>query len=87
MIRTTPTPHTRFYRVTRDRLIKDLGGRCAYCGSTQRLEFDHIRGRRWSVRDTSSHTRIRRYAREVAWHQIQLLCKSCNSAKGKPEVT
>jgi len=62
--------------------IKRLGGRCARCGTTRRLEFDHIDastksftiGQMWSCSE-------RRFLAEIA--KCQLLCSRCHRIKTK----
>lgn len=69
-------------------LTEMLGGKCARCGSTERLEFDHIdpSTKRFGICSDLS----RAWAdllEEVA--KCQLLCKPCHVAKGRedrPEV-
>ena len=66
----------------RKQLILDLGGKCVSCGTKRMLEVDHINGRNWTPRNVSSDTRVRRYLKESKEGKLQVLCKSCNSAKG-----
>lgn len=44
------------------------GGRCVYCGSNQRLEYDHI----IPLAEGGSNTK----------RNLQLLCQDCNRSKG-----
>jgi hypothetical protein len=72
----------------RARLIEMLGGKCVRCGSTDRLEFDHIdpATKRFAIGADLSR----------AWDVLveealktQLLCRPCHIAKGaedRPEV-
>jgi 5-methylcytosine-specific restriction endonuclease McrA len=74
----------QWYRRRRLELIAALGGACVECGSTDNLTFDHKDGRDWDIRAVHSTKRLRIYAEEIDEGLIQLLCLSCNSAKGKP---
>jgi hypothetical protein len=65
-------------------LIKSLGGKCTWCGRKRDLEFDHIYGTTWIVRDVAYTTRLRLYSEEIVQGLIQLLCRSCNASKGDP---
>ena len=65
----------------RAQLIELLGGYCVRCGSTERLEFDHIDPATKSFELGSDWTR--------AWDDLvaearkcQLLCRPCHVAKG-----
>ena len=68
----------------RTQLIEQLGGECVLCGRTWGLEFDHINGRDWSLTAVSSDHRICIYRREAKMGLLQILCRPCNSSKGKP---
>lgn len=69
---------------SRERLIAELGGRCVECGTTERLEFDHLTPRTWDRNSLNAHRRMAMYKREAAEGKIQLLCRSCNASKGSP---
>jgi 5-methylcytosine-specific restriction endonuclease McrA len=72
----------------RNRLIEMLGGKCARCGATEDLEFDHIDP---STKEFAISATLSR-----AWGALveeatkcQLLCKPCHVAKGakdRPEL-
>lgn len=72
----------------RNRLIEMLGGKCARCGTTENLEFDHI--------DPSAKVFGVCAGLSKAWDVLveeaakcQLLCKPCHVAKGaedRPEL-
>lgn len=68
----------------RARAIALLGGKCSECGSTERLEFDHIDAAT-KVQDVSAMIRDgaswERIVEELA--KCQLLCKPHNLAKAK----
>jgi 5-methylcytosine-specific restriction endonuclease McrA len=69
----------------RAELIQKLGGKCVECGSTEFLEIDHIHGKAYEASKLGSSDRIRRYMKEYEQGLLQVLCKSCNSAKGHPQ--
>lgn len=56
------------------------------CGSDDLrvMTFDHIYGRDWDIRSVHATKRLSIYKREAAAGLLQLLCISCNSAKGDP---
>lgn len=76
----------RRYQQRRATAIAMLGGRCIICGSTERLELDHIDratkqldlGRLWS-------TTPARYFTEIA--KCQLLCHDHHKAKSAQEMS
>lgn len=72
----------RYARKWHAALIAQLGGRCAWCSATTRLELDHKNGRTWTPRLVSWHRRIKRYREEAAAGLLQVLCKSHNALKG-----
>lgn len=77
------TPISRgmdWYNKRKAKMIEYLGGRCAHCGDTENLEFDHV--------DPSqkSFTITERFSN--AWNELvveldkcQLLCFMCHHAK------
>lgn len=72
----------------RAQLIEEMGGYCARCASPFDLEFDHLELREWrrTCRQTSSDHRICIYRHEWERGKLQLLCKKCNTKKGRPRV-
>jgi 5-methylcytosine-specific restriction endonuclease McrA len=75
--------HTTVWaREARAALVEELGGVCAQCGATERLELDHIVGRDYAIDKLSSHCRIRRLRDEASRGLLQVLCRSCNARKG-----
>lgn len=57
---------------------------CAKCGSTDRLEVDHVDGVTWDRRQLSSLDRVLRYLRE--WTEgvpMRVLCRSCSARDGR----
>ena len=70
----------------REWAIKLLGGECAHCGSTGRLEFDHI----------NPTTRLFRIGTYIGWNRekllpelmkCQLLCRPCHTKKTNIEMS
>lgn len=78
----TPEQRRQAYHQRREALIERLGCRCVNCGTTQRLEFDHIIPADWSRRHYDYIARIKLYEAEASVGAIQLLCRSCNASKG-----
>ncbi len=60
-----------------------LGGKCVYCGSTDRLEFDHKdNDRAGSKRRAIANLIDASWARvEAELHYCQLLCNPCHRQK------
>ena len=69
-------------RRKRRELMALLGNVCAYCGTTENLEFDCIspRGDRHHRGDASQ--RMCLYRRQFREGNLQVLCNVCNSRKG-----
>lgn len=84
-----PEPSNRnvaWYRRERAAWVAKLGGKCAHCGSTEELEFDHETPRDWDPAKTSRWQRLRNYIKDIKAGKIkQLLCRSCNARKGYPD--
>ena len=59
-----------------------LGCTCAICGADQELEFDHMRGRTYSLRKLSQDQRIIKLRREIPRAEIRLLCRFHNAQDG-----
>jgi 5-methylcytosine-specific restriction endonuclease McrA len=72
----------------RIQLIVTLGGECAECGCDDVLELtiDHLFPRRWDLRKVDQSARVCRYRKEAKSGLLQVLCGSCNSAKGRPKA-
>lgn len=66
----------------RELLIKELGGACWECNSTQRLHLDHPRGKTWQPREKNCMQRIRLYWRDFNDRNLRLLCEHCNCSDG-----
>lgn len=68
------------YRDRRAYSIVKLGGKCVRCGSTKRLELDHIDKTKKSFNITQFWSiSIERYDEELA--KCQLLCHTCHVRK------
>jgi len=71
-----------YYDYHKARLIEFLGWKCAECGTTEDLTFDHIDGDRdWEPKKVHSTKRIRLYTEDALNDKIQLLCRKHNSSK------
>lgn len=68
----------------RGELLAALGRKCAECGTTDNLEFDHLYQRDWKSNQVWASTRLRIYAEEARRGEIQVLCRGCNARKGQP---
>lgn len=78
--------NVKWYRRERTKWIAHLGGKCAVCGTTEELEFDHDVPRDWDPAKTSRWQRLRNYIREIKAGKIkQVLCRSHNASKGYPD--
>lgn len=73
MARNKDAAHKKAVREARLRILTRDGGRCLYCGSTTDLAIDHIK----PVVSGGTHD---------DWN-LQTLCKSCNSRKGRRDAT
>ena len=71
----------RRYEERRARIIKKLGGRCAQCGSTERLEIDHVdrHKKRFDFGKRLAGIAARKIPAEIA--KCQLLCRPCHEIK------
>lgn len=63
-------------------LRKQLGAKCAWCGSTRKLEFDCIKPKGHRHHKIEWSWRISFYIKEFKNGNLQLLCKHHNAAKG-----
>jgi hypothetical protein len=61
------------YREKRDALIKELGGKCAVCGSTKGLHVDHIDKKKKTMRAADIHS-VNDKALQKEKKNFQLLC-------------
>lgn len=75
-----------YYHARRDELVQRLGGKCAICGSTENLEFDHIDAstKNFNVGKLLSHSRE---AIEQELQKCQLLCRACHTAKSRVDLS
>lgn len=65
------------YPKIKSTMIRMLGGKCALCGSTKRLEFDHI-GPKSKTFDPLKVWSFSEEMREKELLKCQLLCKQCH---------
>jgi hypothetical protein len=79
-----PTKVSEKNRLRRAAAREYLGGKCAKCGETEGLEFDHI--------DASTKSFRICHGLEYSWERLakeldlcQLLCKPCHYAKSRDE--
>lgn len=76
------------YHRRRAELIEQLGGKCAKCGSTDKLEFDHWpRACTWAHNKKNPWQRMKIYMEEAAKGMIRLLCRRCNRKQGDPDTS
>tara|TARA_A100001234_G_C12510410_1_gene335842 strand:+ start:35 stop:760 length:726 start_codon:yes stop_codon:yes gene_type:complete len=72
------------YDENRQYLIDKLGGQCVSCGTTEKLEFDHINPLDKSLNITNKLTLKNAYQLEEVLEELnkcQLLCEQCHSKK------
>ena len=70
------------YKIIRRHIFKLLGNQCAFCGSTEELELDHIIPNGMPRRETSRSERIWEWIQAFDAGNLQILCKKCNIIKG-----
>ena len=71
-------------KVNKEFAVSFLGGRCAACGSAERLEFDHIaRDRKHCISELLSSSRDTLMEELV---KCQLLCRNCHRDKTLSEL-
>jgi len=75
----------RRYYAKKQALIDKLGGKCAVCGSTDRLEFDHVKhgSRAFTITSKVWWAKSEAVASELA--KCQLLCHACHMLKSIQE--
>lgn len=64
--------------------VEKLGGVCSHCGTTERLEFDHI-DRNTKLFDIATHLDSSTQTLLSELKKCQLLCKSCHATKSQAE--
>ena len=74
------------YKKIRKLFIKILGSRCAYCGTKDKLEFDHIHSSPIMMRDMSRSKREWHWFDEYIKGNLQLLCFKCNNQKRDSKI-
>ena len=74
------------YKKYRDLVINGYGGKCIFCGSVDRLHIDHVNGDGAKDRKLNGNTgtsALRIIVKNSFPKEYQLLCDSCNYAKGQ----
>jgi 5-methylcytosine-specific restriction endonuclease McrA len=79
----TQNRYVRWARKRRDKLRQLLGGCCVQCGTTKKLEFDHINPatRTWDLRSVGYVRSMTLYWRDYDQGLLQLLCRKHNAMK------
>ena len=74
----------RAWDTRRSEAIIHLGGKCAMCGCTERLEFDHIdpETKSFTIADFPTKA-IKKFWEEIA--KCQLLCYNCHKLKSRKD--
>lgn len=69
------------HATNRARLIDELGGRCASCGSSEKLEFDHVdaEAKLFDISRSLKSCMSETFLTELA--KCQLLCHECHEKK------
>jgi 5-methylcytosine-specific restriction endonuclease McrA len=71
-------------RRARKILLQKLGGCCSFCGTRSDLTFDCIDPTDHRHADRlGNHNRMPYYRRQHRAGNVQILCRHCNSVKGK----
>ena len=76
--------HRLYYYKRRAKMIAYLGVSCAHCGSTDRLEFDHVDPALKSF-DISDNMTLNNPEVRAELDKCQLLCRPCHEAKTAAE--
>ena len=76
--------HRLYYYKRRAKMIAYLGVACAHCGSTDRLEFDHVDPALKSF-DISDNMTLNNPKVRAELDKCQLLCRPCHEAKTAAE--
>lgn len=76
----------RRYRRRRETAIQEMGGKCVQCGSTERLELDHIEPHEKSF-DISANWSIKPAKWAVEAAKCHLLCRPCHQQKTSRQRT
>lgn len=69
------------YMLIKKLLYKILGNKCNYCGSKEKLEFDHIEPNGTMRHDVSRSKREWEWFKAVLDNNLQVLCQPCNQKK------
>lgn len=76
--------HRNYYRRRRQPMLDYLGGKCADCGSTEELQFDHIDPREKSF-EIKANLTLNNPEVRAELDKCQLLCKPCHLRKSAKE--
>ncbi len=68
------------YHSVRDRVMKELGGKCARCGSKKDLQFDHINSSKKKLRMADIHS-VSDARLQEELKNVQILCRECHHEK------
>lgn len=68
------------YHEKRQKVIKELGGKCVRCNSKKDLQFDHKDSKKKKIRMADLHSVSDKKLKEEL-KNIQLLCKKCHQEK------
>lgn len=74
--------HREYYKKRKQKVIDYLGGKCVKCGTTERLEVDHIDPKQKSFH-INKRLSLNQIKDELA--KCQLLCTPCHRAKTSEE--
>jgi len=81
-----PTRQKEIRAERRAMAIELLGGKCAKCGSTDRLQFDHVNNDREGLRGLVSQLFACKLERLMAeLEKCQLLCMVCHGEKTRAD--
>lgn len=75
-----------YYYKRKHELFDKLGGKCAKCGSTEHLEFDHIdpENKSFNISKLLNHSKN---AVDEELSKCQLLCHDCHLQKSKVDIS
>ncbi len=80
-----PMPNASYERAKakREQIMTILGWRCAACGATENLTLDHIKPLNKAHRPDGYVARQWEYVKQYRQGNIQILCETCQTTKGK----
>lgn len=74
------------YRRRRAAIVERLGGKCTRCGSTERLEIDHVDPKRKAYNIARRLPGLAADKLEAEIKKCQLLCRECHTDKTLTET-